>query len=219
MSVENGARSAVTAAFLCGWAASDASLLPMVPQIIADRVGLAAVTLDVEDRHGHSVVSHAHARVTGRHPSQEEDTLRFEAHLDGNLTLRIAASPLAAEPIAAWQMELFRQLAGLVQGVLGCVLAQQHDRQILGPPFDRLSDREWEVCQALQGQDKEEKIATALLCSHNTLHCHVRRIYKKLNVKGRKELVALLLTARQRLQQRAIKRLGRKDRSGETADA
>ena len=220
MSAEFTSRSAATAAFLCGWACSDESRQPLVPQIIADKVELAAVTLEVVDKNGNSVLAHSHAKVDDMLRGSENDGLRFEAHLGGNLTLRIGGATLpGTEPLAARQMELFRHLASLIQGVLSCILVQQHDRQLIGSPFDRLSDLEWEVCRALEGQEKEEKIAMTLQCTHNTLHCHVRRIFKKLEVKGRKELVALLFTARQRVQQRALKRIGRRDRSGETAEA
>jgi DNA-binding NarL/FixJ family response regulator len=57
-------------------------------------------------------------------------------------------------------------------------------RELLG-----LSPREAEITQALIDDSKEIAIAHDLGISHHTVHAHVRRIYRKLGVSSRTQLL------------------------------
>ena len=82
---------------------------------------------------------------------------RFYAHVSGSRTLSPRCQSLA-------------RISEPAQRILACVLVQQHDRRELGHGFERLSDREWEVCRALEGVDSEKEIAAKLARSRFTVH-------------------------------------------------
>lgn len=61
------------------------------------------------------------------------------------------------------------------------------------PPLNTiLSRRELEVLDALLSNKPNPDIAQGLFISESTLKTHITRIYKKLEVKNRKELFALI---------------------------
>jgi two-component system NarL family response regulator len=93
--------------------------------------------------------------------------------------------------------ELLRNLRTLQEG--GAPLTPKIARMLMsefrlegeGP----LSDREREVLQGLAAGYSYKEVASRLVLSAHTVHTHVKHIYEKLNVRGRRQAVA---KARQR---------------------
>lgn len=55
----------------------------------------------------------------------------------------------------------------------------------------RLSQREAQIAQLLLGEDlREDTIAAALAISPHTVHTHLERLYRKLGVNSRSQVVA-----------------------------
>ena len=177
----------MAAALLCGLACADQARLSALPKTLVDSLGLDFAEIEIVPRVGPEV----------RH-SFPVEALTDETHRDGRFEflgslsckLIFASMPTspAAErfPLAApihWPA--FPELA---QRILACVLVQQHDRRELGHGFERLSDREWEVCRALEGVDSEKEIAAKLAqpVAVFTVHAHVKKIYLALAVTSRK---------------------------------
>jgi ATP/maltotriose-dependent transcriptional regulator MalT len=70
--------------------------------------------------------------------------------------------------------------------------ALEHKTRERGAPGDgELSERELTVLRMLSGSLSERDIGRELYLSHNTVHTHVRSIYRKLGVGSRAEAVAL----------------------------
>ena len=92
----------------------------------------------------------------------------------------------------------------MIHSALECFYAGQHDREALGVPFSTFSEREWQVCEYLDGPQGEKTIAAELGSSPHTLHCHVKSIYRKLNVRSRLEVIDALKKARGRYRRGAI---------------
>ena len=61
----------------------------------------------------------------------------------------------------------------------------------LGEPLNRLTPREWEVLRAIHSADPEKLIAERLAVSPHTFHVHIKKIYRKLNVRSRLSLMEL----------------------------
>jgi LuxR family maltose regulon positive regulatory protein len=80
-------------------------------------------------------------------------------------------------------------------GVLPVRLAAARRRATLrrGAPPDVLSDRELTVLAHLADDLTEREIAAALYLSYNTVHSHVKSIYRKLGVSSRADAVAIHL--------------------------
>ena len=69
--------------------------------------------------------------------------------------------------------------------------ALEHKTRERGAPRNgELSERELTVLRMLSGSLSERDIGRELYLSHNTVHSHVRSIYRKLGVSSRAEAVA-----------------------------
>jgi len=76
--------------------------------------------------------------------------------------------------------------------LLKCVVASHSRPDVLGGPFDRLTDREWVVLRALNSDQGEKQLADQLNLSPHTLHSHIKSIYRKVGVQGRLPLLLRL---------------------------
>jgi DNA-binding CsgD family transcriptional regulator len=59
--------------------------------------------------------------------------------------------------------------------------------------IDRLTPREQQIVEHLVRSEGEKRTAYLLNISVNTVHSHIRRIYRKLDVHSQTELVCLVL--------------------------
>ena len=78
----------------------------------------------------------------------------------------------------------------LAKGLEGLVVWMARPRT-LGEPFNRLTDREWEILRGLGTDAGEKTLADQFGVSQHTLHSHVKSIYRKIGVRGRLPLVHL----------------------------
>ncbi len=84
--------------------------------------------------------------------------------------------------------ELLRSLRTLSEG--GAPLTGKIARLLIRevqPSQDPLSDREREVLKALSDGYSYKEVATQLVVSSHTVHTHVKNIYEKLQVSGRRQ--------------------------------
>ena len=86
---------------------------------------------------------------------------------------------------------LLDTLAAHVAQAIRLSLLWQAEPTDLGDPLSQLTRKEWEVFQALQTADGEKQMAARLGLSANTLHVHVKKIYRKLDVRSRISLIDL----------------------------
>lgn len=84
--------------------------------------------------------------------------------------------------------ELIRSLRTLTEGgaPLTAKIARLLIREIQ-PSHDPLSDREHEVLKALSDGYSYKEVAAQLVVSSHTVHTHVKNIYEKLQVSGRRQ--------------------------------
>lgn len=87
--------------------------------------------------------------------------------------------------------------------LLASLVAWTDDPATLGSPFDRLTDREWVVLQAMESEDGEKQLADRLELSPHTLHSHIKSIYRKLGVQGRLPVLLRLAVAQRAVRMRA----------------
>ncbi|HVX86879.1 MAG TPA: LuxR C-terminal-related transcriptional regulator [Phycisphaerae bacterium] len=95
--------------------------------------------------------------------------------------------------------EALQTVAGQLAKLFKCLFAWQAGPQVLGGPFERLTDREWMVLRGLNSDDGEKQLADRLSLSPHTLHSHIKSIYRKVGVQGRLPLLARLQTAMREL--------------------
>ncbi|MBN9418671.1 MAG: response regulator transcription factor [Candidatus Eremiobacteraeota bacterium] len=84
--------------------------------------------------------------------------------------------------------ELLRSLRSLSEG--GAPLTAKIARMLIRevqPSQDPLSDREHEVLKALSDGYSYKEVAAHLIVSSHTVHTHVKNIYEKLQVSGRRQ--------------------------------
>ncbi|MBX3168371.1 MAG: response regulator transcription factor [Candidatus Eremiobacteraeota bacterium] len=84
--------------------------------------------------------------------------------------------------------ELLRSLRTLSEG--GAPLTARIARLLIRevqPSHDPLSDREHEVLKALSDGFSYKEVASQLVVSSHTVHTHVKNIYEKLQVSGRRQ--------------------------------
>jgi DNA-binding CsgD family transcriptional regulator len=86
-------------------------------------------------------------------------------------------------------------VAGQLAKLFKCLLAWDTGPQVLGQPFERLTDREWVVLRGLNSDDGEKQLADRLSLSPHTLHSHIKSIYRKVGVQGRLPLLLRLQNA------------------------
>ena len=201
-------RRLLCAAFVCGWASADESHLPAIVEAMARWFKLSSVQVAVVNWKEDSVRRYTYppnpTAPTDPQPTTELSYYKLERPLSRALTvqLKIDAASFAALPPS--ELEALHQVAHLINVALEQTLVHQHERAALGDNFDALSDREWEVCMALEGPEGEKQIAERIAGSPHTLHGHVKNIYRKLGVKSRVEVVHRLRLARQAVRRAAI---------------
>jgi DNA-binding CsgD family transcriptional regulator len=203
----------ITAAFMCGWACADEAHLGILPEALVGSLGVAFAEMKVVRPSG-TVVHHQFKSRPEEKEAGDSDSARsisFEGPVGAGSVFQLGARVHEERELSARQLESLRRIAALAQKAVATVLVRQHDRRELGNPFDLLSEREWQVCRALEGAESEKEIAVLLNCSAYTVHAHVKRVYLKLHVNGRKEVVELLRSARQRHRRLAARRFGRTD--------
>jgi len=110
--------------------------------------------------------------LEGRHVLDICDDGSYRMH---NIMLSLARKEAKSLPTGLFEMAA-RALA-------------EDDGQDLNPAASRLSAREWEVLELLQGGKKYKEIAAALYISQNTVKTVVSSIYRKLGIQSKKELV------------------------------
>jgi LuxR family maltose regulon positive regulatory protein len=91
----------------------------------------------------------------------------------------------------------FREADAIIESLPdpGVLRPTRHHRAKTTPPALPLSDRELEVLVALSRGLSKREVAAELFVSYNTVHSHVRSIYRKLDVRSRNDAVS---AARQR---------------------
>lgn len=82
---------------------------------------------------------------------------------------------------------------------LRCAVAWIDSPSILGPPFDTLSEQEFQVLAALKSEFSEKELARELGMSPHALHSRIKSIYRKTGVQGRVPLLLRLSAVRRRL--------------------
>ncbi len=78
---------------------------------------------------------------------------------------------------------------GLVEELLGAFPGRSPERGAVGAPLEPLSEREQAVLGYLPTTLSNREIAAELFVSTNTVKTHLRSIYRKLNVTGRRDAV------------------------------
>lgn len=190
-------------AFLCGWACADEAHLAALPETMVESLGVDFATIEILPLVGketcHSFPAAPPADV------DEAGTFEFSTSLGNNTTLRLYVCIGGGGRLLAGHQQVLKRVAQLARETLECVLITQHDRHALGNGFELLSEREWEVCRALEGTDSEAKIAAKLARSKFTVHAHVKKIFACLGVQGRKQVVEQLARAREKLRTKALR--------------
>lgn len=191
-------------AFLCGWACADEAHLAALPETIVESLGVDFATIEILPLVGKET-RHSFPAATAPTEVDEAGTFEYSTSLGSNTTLRLYACMGGGRRLLAGHRQVLQRIAQLARQTLECVLITQHDRQALGNGFELLSDREWEVCRALEGTDSEARIAAKLARSKFTVHAHVKKIFACLGVQGRKQVVEQLARARERLRTKALR--------------
>lgn len=113
--------------------------------------------------------------------------------VDDNHRLLLVVHQRAEEaPLSAAIADTLLMIASQLGKLLKCMVSW-HDRpEILGGPFNRLTDREWVVLRGLNSDDGEKQLADRLSLSPHTLHSHIKSIYRKVGVQGRLPLLLRL---------------------------
>jgi DNA-binding CsgD family transcriptional regulator len=101
--------------------------------------------------------------------------------------------------LSAQLTDALLMVAGQLAKLFKCLVAWQNGPQVLGGPFERLTDREWMVLRGLNSDDGEKQLADRLSLSPHTLHSHIKSIYRKVGVQGRLPLLLRLQTAMREL--------------------
>jgi DNA-binding CsgD family transcriptional regulator len=193
----------LAAAFLCGWACADEAHLAALPETIVESLGVDFATIEILPLVGketrHSFPDAAPTEI------DEAGTFEYSTSLGNSTTLRLYACMAGGRRLLAGHQQVLKRIAQLARQTLECVLITQHDRHALGNGFELLSEREWEVCRALEGTDSEARIAAKLARSKFTVHAHVKKIFACLGVQGRKQVVEQLARSREKVRTRALR--------------
>ncbi len=97
--------------------------------------------------------------------------------------------------LSAHTTDALLMVAGQLSKLLKCLFALNAGPQVLGQPFERLTEREWVVLRGLNSDDGEKQLADRLSLSPHTLHSHIKSIYRKVGVQGRLPLLLRLQNA------------------------
>jgi DNA-binding CsgD family transcriptional regulator len=197
-------------AFLVGWCAGDEMHLPRVPEMICRGLGASAASISVTYTNGRQSRVYQYpapvASVGGEAASTlgESASFHFTAPLGAIGTLTIAVD---ADPFGSAEQHALTQLSSLLAQALTAVLVSQKSRQVLGEPFSNLTDREWEVLEALESADNESAISALFQFSRHTVHTYIRHVYRKLRVGTRLEALYCVRQARARFRDAVAQRM------------
>jgi len=195
--------SALTLAFSLGWACADPAHLPVLPEAISRVLSVPGVKMTISRRDGTTFIEHAHPVS----PHRDLDVVTAHevgADLGTKYQLRLCIKALAA--LSKEQAATLAAVLRLVRSALESILVWQNQREILGMPFNELSDREWQICLAMETPDGEKHIAAAMDCSRHTVHSCVKSLYRKMRVKSRLQMLDQLKAARDRMHCQALAR-------------
>jgi DNA-binding CsgD family transcriptional regulator len=91
--------------------------------------------------------------------------------------------------LSAGLSEALHLVARQLGQFLECLIVWMACPADLGEPFERLTDREWNVLRFLSSDAGEKQLADQLGLSPHTLHSHIKAIYRKVGVQGRLPLL------------------------------
>jgi DNA-binding CsgD family transcriptional regulator len=190
-------------AFGLGWATADIAHLPAVPGVLSQVLGVPAARMSVVHWNGSTLMEHAHPAPEKRNDNNNVMLLtEVEESLGTDYTLRLSIE--STTDLSSSQTEALDKAMRLIHTALNCILIGQRDRDSLGAPFTQLSEREWQICQALEGPDDEKQIAGTLACSRHTMHGYVKTLYRKLRVQSRLQLLDQLKRSREEVRRRTL---------------
>jgi DNA-binding CsgD family transcriptional regulator len=86
-------------------------------------------------------------------------------------------------------MEMLKLLSRQLCRMLEPLVIWLTKPQVVGAPFEHLTEREWIVLRHLDSDAGEKQIADQLGLSPHTLHSHIKSIYRKVGVQGRLQLL------------------------------
>jgi DNA-binding CsgD family transcriptional regulator len=193
-------------AFGLGWATADVAHLPAVPTVLAQVLAVPAARISVVHWNGSTLMEHAHPAPDTRNHNHLMLLTEVEESLGTDYTLRLSIE--STSDLSPTQTEALDKALRLIHTALDCILISQRDREALGEPFAQLSEREWQICQALEGPDDEKQIAGSLAFSRHTMHGYVKTLYRKLRVQSRLQLLDQLKRSREEVRRRALQGFG-----------
>jgi ATP/maltotriose-dependent transcriptional regulator MalT len=150
-------------------------------------------------------MQYAYSGVAGQ-PETDLRCTEIERDLGAEHSLRLKI--MTEGDLSPLQMDALEKAVRLIHLSLDCILIRQNDRDTLGSEFARLSDREWQVCTALEKPVGEKQIADTLSCSRHTVHSYVKSLYRKLRVQSRLQVLDQLKAAREELRRRTLEDFG-----------
>jgi DNA-binding CsgD family transcriptional regulator len=123
---------------------------------------------------------------------------------EGHRLLLIVHQPASNPHLSEGATEVLQAVAQQLAKLLGCLVVWSSKPQALGAPFNRLTEREWNVLRGLESEAGEKQLADQLGLSPHTLHSHIKSIYRKVGVQGR---LPLLMKAETSLRELRSERL------------
>jgi DNA-binding CsgD family transcriptional regulator len=91
--------------------------------------------------------------------------------------------------LSGQQLELLQMLARQLGRMLESLVIWMARPEVVGAPFEQLTEREWVVLRCLSSDAGEKQLADQLGLSPHTLHSHIKSIYRKVGVQGRLQLL------------------------------
>ena len=194
--------------FGLGWACANEAHLPALPESVALLLNVPAVHVSITQLNGNVVCEYAWRapQATGK---ELQNAYYEELELGADLILRVSISTEDPEGLSAAQREPLGPALRLIQAGLECIYVRQNDRGILGDPFSELSDREWQVCRALEGPHGEKQIAHDLACSRHPVHSYVKGIYRKMHLRSRLQVLERLRRSREAIRCAAVEQFAK----------
>jgi DNA-binding CsgD family transcriptional regulator len=109
-------------------------------------------------------------------------------------------------PLSTHVAEMLQLVSHQVGRLLEPLVIWLTHPDVVGEPFDRLTDREWVVLRRLDSDAGEKQLADQLGLSPHTLHSHIKSIYRKVGVQGRLQLLLKVAEARRELRRRSLEK-------------
>jgi len=191
-------------AFSLGWAVADEAHLPALPEAMVHLLSVSAVRITVVHWNGTPLMEHAYARPEERTTEGTPIHYEIEENLGTDYAFRLSVESPTELSVA--QMEALTKATRLIHQGMECILVRQRNPDSLGNSFAGLSDREWQICLALERPNGEKEIAGMLDCSRHTVHSYIKSLYRKLQVKSRLQMLDRLKRSREEMRRHALKR-------------